>query len=95
MINNIILIDESVFEEIIKRLETLSKRVEYFHKMYNTKKLNDLLSSEQVCNILDIKPRTLQTYRETGKIGFSQIDRKIIYRLNDVDKLLKNNYHIK
>ncbi len=92
MVNNkVVIISQLVWEELLKRLEFLAKRVDYLHKMQMNKKLGEHLSGEQVCNILNIKPRTLQTYRDSGKIGFTQIGRKIFYRVNDVDKLLKEN----
>lgn len=94
MVNNkVVIISQLVWAELLKRLEFLAKRVDYLHKAQMSKKLGEYLNSEQVCNILNIKPRTLQTYRETGKIGFTQIGRKIFYHVNDVDKLLKeSNY---
>ncbi|MDR2953738.1 MAG: helix-turn-helix domain-containing protein [Prevotella sp.] len=89
--DNIILISQPVFEEMLSRLETLARRVDYLHEKYKRKKLEDRLNGEQVCSILNIKPRTLQTYRDTGKISFTQIDRKISYRVSDVNRFLREN----
>ena len=36
----------------------------------------------------DISPRTLQTLRDTGRLAFTQIQRKIYYRPEDVEKLM-------
>ncbi|MBK5721696.1 helix-turn-helix domain-containing protein [Dysgonomonas sp. Marseille-P4677] len=44
-----------------------------------------------MCQILNIQPRTLQSYRDNGKLGFSQIEGKIFYRNEDVQKLLDEN----
>lgn len=89
--SKVIIINQLVFDELVNHLKFLAKRVDYLHKMQMSKKLGEHLNGEQVCNILNIKPRTLQTYRDSGKIGFTQIGRKIFYRVNDVDKLLKEN----
>lgn len=92
--NNIIL-EKEVFEDIQKRVKILKQLSESMKQKYGKKDLHSWLSSEEVCHMLNIKSRTLQTYRETGKLGFSQIGRKIFYRGSDVDKLLKENYYSK
>ncbi|MFR9592821.1 MAG: helix-turn-helix domain-containing protein [Rikenellaceae bacterium] len=50
--------------------------------------LNKWLDNQDVCEILNIKPRTLQSYRDSGRIAYSQIGKKIFYRPEDVLKLL-------
>lgn len=91
MEKEIILVEKKVFEKLIEQIKFLSKKVSLMHKRDMNKRLNEYLDSEQVCNILNIKPRTLQTYRDSGRIGFSQIAHKIYYRGSDVEKFLKDN----
>lgn len=93
--NTIICIESKVFESLLSRVEALSQEVTQLHKKYKSKHLGEKLDGRQVCDILNIEKRTLQTYRDTGRIGFSQIVDKITYRVNDVDKLLKENMIIK
>jgi len=55
------------------------------------------ISSEDVCHLLMISKRTLQTYRDLGILPFAQIGRKIYYKISDIDAHLdrhyfKNNY---
>ncbi|PXV58808.1 helix-turn-helix protein [Dysgonomonas alginatilytica] len=95
MDNKVILIQEKVFDALLSRVEALSQEVAQLHKKYKSKQLGEKLDGRQVCDILNIKNRTLQTYRDTGRIGFSQIGDKITYRVNDVDKLLKENMIVK
>ena len=38
--------------------------------------------------ITRMSPRTLQTLRDTGRLAFTQIQRKIYYRPEDVEKLM-------
>ena len=47
------------------------------------------MDNQDVCLRLDISPRTLQTLRDTGRLAFTQIQRKIYYRPEDVEKLEK------
>ena len=54
------------------------------------KRLGRWLDSQDVCDLLRISPRTLQTFRNNGKLAYSQIDRKIYYRPEDVQAILKD-----
>ena len=42
---------------------------------------------------MHISKRTAQTWRDEGKISFSQIGNKIYYRMSDVQTLLNKNYN--
>ena len=43
-----------------------------------------------VCKLLNISKRTLQHYRDTGVLPFSQIGHKCYYRREDVELLLQS-----
>jgi excisionase family DNA binding protein len=49
------------------------------------------LSSDEVCEMLQISSRTLQKYRDEGRIRFAKLDRKIIYKLIDVEAFVEAN----
>lgn len=40
--------------------------------------------------LLDVSLRTAQTWRDEGKITFSQVGSKIYYKLSDVEKFMHN-----
>ena len=50
------------------------------------------LMGREVCERLFVSPRTLQDYRDKGIIPYTQIAGKILYRLSDINSLLKENY---
>ncbi len=50
------------------------------------------LTSQEVCEILKISSRTLQTYRDRKQISFSQTGPKIYYKKSDIDKYLDDHY---
>lgn len=50
------------------------------------------LTGSEVCKLLKISSRTLQNYRDLGKIGFSKNGRKIYYKSSDIDTLLCSCY---
>lgn len=49
------------------------------------------LSNHDVCRMLHISSRTLQDWRDTGKISFIQIKGKILYKQSDVIGILNLN----
>ncbi|MCE8587500.1 helix-turn-helix domain-containing protein [Bacteroides fragilis] len=42
------------------------------------------LANREVCQLLRISPRTLQKWRDTGKIPFIRLKGKIMYRESDI-----------
>jgi DNA-binding transcriptional MerR regulator len=51
-------------------------------------KLGEWLDNQDVCQMLNISPRTLQTLRDNGTLAYSQINRKVYYKLEDVEHIL-------
>lgn len=57
----------------------------------NPPETDEWLDNESVCRKLGISKRTLQSYRDTGKIPFSMVEHKCYYKENDITELLKAN----
>lgn len=51
------------------------------------------LTNNDVANILHISLRTLQDWRDNGRIAYIQISGKVLYKESDVRKLLEDNYN--
>jgi excisionase family DNA binding protein len=61
--------------------------------MQETKEKNhEWLSNDDVCFLLRISKRTLQTYRDQGTLPFAQIGRKIYYKASDIEAYLESHY---
>ena len=52
------------------------------------KRLGEWLDNQDVCQILNISPRTLQTLRQNGTLAYSQIDHKVYYKPEDVERII-------
>ena len=50
-----------------------------------------LLDNQDVCQILNISLRTLQTYRSNRMLPYTQIGYKMFYKPEDVGKLLEQS----
>lgn len=82
---------QEVDRETLDCFESFLIQISLLCDKHKDKVLNEWLDAQDVCNILNIQPRTLQTYRNNGKIGYSQVDRKIYYKPCDVKKILDSN----
>lgn len=84
----IITIEKQAFNILINTLESLFEAINEIDARCN-KKMSKWLDNAEVCQLLDISKRTLQTYRDNGTLPYSQIKHKIFYKTTDVEKLLK------
>lgn len=83
-------IDKAVFESMILQFKNFKNRIDSLCSKYKNKGLDQWLDNQDVCLILNISPRTLQTYRDTRKVSFSRINNKIYYKVSDIEELLKS-----
>jgi hypothetical protein len=89
----IVNIEARTFEAMMHRFETLEKKMNSIRSEQD-KGLKNWLDNQDVCLILNISKRTLQTYRDNGTLPYSQIKHKIYYKPDDIElvmgKLLTN-----
>ncbi|MCI7307748.1 MAG: helix-turn-helix domain-containing protein [Alistipes senegalensis] len=52
------------------------------------RKRDKWLDNCETCRLLNVSARTMQTYRDTGKLPYSQINNKIYYKASDVETFL-------
>lgn len=75
-------------DEIIKRLDLLNENL----RKQNAPATEKFLDNSQFLSMMNISKRTAQTWRDEGKVSFSQIGNKIYYLLSDAEALLKEHY---
>ena len=84
----IINIEARTFETMMQGFESFVRKVDKLWKQHGNKELSEWLDNQDVCLILHISPRALQSLRDTGKLAYTQIDRKMYYKPEDVEKLI-------
>ena len=84
----VISIECSTYEELLTSFNSFVAQMKAMASRGNDKKLGEWLDNQDVCQILNISPRTLQTLRDNGTLAFSQINRKVYYKPEDVKKIL-------
>lgn len=73
-------------DRVFARLELMAKN---YKPVLNGERY---LTDKEVSERLKISRRTLQDYRNEGKIPYCQIGGKILYRESDLQKMLDNSY---
>ena len=82
----LIIIDRKAWERHRSEFADFIHRVEKL--IGNPPKTEQWLDNEAVCKRLGISKRTLQSYRDTGKIPFSMIGHKCYYKQTDICEML-------
>jgi hypothetical protein len=80
---------QETLKNIEQRLEELTKLVDDRQVKYLTK---PFLDNDEFQRVFRISSGTAANWREQGLIAYSQINNKIIYRLEDINKMLDDNY---
>ena len=84
----IISIEAQTFEAMLDRFDSFIKKVESICEQNTDKSLQKWLDNQDVCEILKISKRTLQTYRDNGTLPYSQIGHKMLYKPEDVKQII-------
>lgn len=84
----IVIIEKKTFEALLSGVDTLTEKVSALYDRCNDKRISNWLDGEDVCRLLHISSRTLQTLRDNRLVGFSQINRKFYYKPEEVERLL-------
>lgn len=79
---------ENIFK-IEKRLEELTSLVSKKQERIFDKVIID---NDEFQRLFKISPGTAANWREKGLIAYSQINNKIVYKIEDINKMLDDNY---
>ena len=81
-------IEKQLFEEFVRKFEYFEHRVMEICNRENDRTLHKWMDNQDVCRMLNISPRTLQTLRDNGTLAYSQINHKTYYRPEDVQRIV-------
>lgn len=85
----IVAIEGKAFEQMKRSFDDFTQQVKSLCRDgRNTEKW---MNNAEVCGLLQISLRTLQSYRDTGVLPYSQIGRKCYYKTSDVEVLLNQS----
>ncbi len=85
----IVTIEARTFELWRMKFEKFAQRMEALCTPYKKSK-EKWLDNSDVCRLLNVSSRTMQTYRDTGRLPYSQVNNKLYYKASDVEEFIKN-----
>ena len=88
MTMEVISIERSTYEELLTSFNSFVLQMKAMAGRGTDKRLGEWLDNQDVCQILNISPRTLQTLRQNGTLAYSQIEHKIYYKPEDVERII-------
>lgn len=83
---DIVVIEEKTYQLMKVKLKEFSFQLRELCHNRNNKE--EWLDNQEVCQLLKISKRTLQTYRDNGILAYSQIGYKCYYKKVDIEKLI-------
>jgi len=83
-----IILSKDQFQDLTTKLAEITKSLE--NQTQNPSER--FVDNQQFMKLMNISKRTAQTWRDEGKISFSQVGAKIYYKLSDIELLLKTHY---
>lgn len=84
----IVLIEKRTFEAMVARFDRFVSCMEAICQRHREKTMSEWMDNQDVCRMLNISPRTLQTLRDNGTLAYSQINHKTYYRPEDVERIV-------
>ena len=87
-VSQIVNVEAQTWEAMMSRFEAFTQRVETLCEGQD-KSLQKWLDNQDVCQILNVSKRTLQTYRDNGTLAYTQINHKVFYKPKDVEKVIE------
>ena len=84
----VISIERSTYEELLTSFNNFVLQMKAMAGRGTEKRLGEWLDNQDVCQILNISPRTLQTLRQNGTLAYSQIEHKTYYKPEDVECII-------
>lgn len=81
-----IILSKEQFNQLIAKIDDIQDRL----INSNPRRTETYLNNKQFLEMLDVSLRTAQTWRDEGKISFSQVGNKIYYKLSDVEKFIQD-----
>jgi hypothetical protein len=91
LMKSIIALEQTDLNDLMEKIDKLYEA--FCNSKVQTNKQEEWIQPQAALNLLGVSSRTLQNYRDTGAVGFSQVSRKkILYRRADIEKMLEGKY---
>ena len=86
----VVTIEKRTFSYVCESFTEFAKRIESLCSSHS-QKVENWLDSQEVCLWLGLSKRTLQYYRSSGRLAYSQIGSKIYYKSSDIERIIADS----
>ena len=86
----VVTIEKGTFSYVCERFTEFAKWIESLCSTH-TQKVENWLDSQEVCLLLGFSKWTLQYYRSSGRLAYSQIGGKIYYKSSDIERIIADS----
>lgn len=79
-----------------EQFDAMMSRIDEIHQKIHQKTLPKqevFLDNDEFIKMMKISRRTAQTWRDEGRVSFSQVGNKIYYKLSDIEKTMDEYYN--
>ena len=73
----VVVIEKATFERMLSGFEIFAEKVERLCREHEDLGEKEWLDSDDVCRLLCVSPRTLQSMRENGTLAYTKISHKV------------------
>ncbi|MFS2875831.1 helix-turn-helix domain-containing protein [Bacteroides thetaiotaomicron] len=91
-IMEIVIIEREAFETFMAEVSALTEKVDRLCARGTERRLKKWMDGEDVCRLLRLSPKTLQSMRDRGIVACSQVGRKFYYRSEDVERFVSEKW---
>ncbi|THF52962.1 helix-turn-helix domain-containing protein [Flavobacterium supellecticarium] len=85
-------LDVQVVNTLIRELKEVGELVREITEPYRAlQQKSKWLDQQEVCQLLGISKRTVQTYRAKGLLKNTRINRKNFFRMADIERLMQSD----
>ncbi len=83
-------ISEEAYQQLIDKIDAIAGSI---NKKSKENPLSEIwLDIQEVCQLLKVSKRTLQSYRDNRVLPFSKVAGKIYFRASDIEAHLEKHY---
>lgn len=85
----IVIINESTFTKWMERVKELLSVLHYQEQQVKNKGIGTWLDTSEVCAMLNLSKRSVQSMRERGELPYTKIEGRIYHRTDDLAKMME------
>jgi len=90
MKRNVMIVDEDLFDKLMRKIDKLSEKVENIGLTSNDGFKEKWYVSDEVCKLINVSKRTLQKMRDNNTLKYRKAGRKIYYKASDIEAYLES-----